>query len=75
MAESVIKSYFPSQVASDEEKMSLEYGKKIGNAIESEWFSSDNGIGRFRSNQNTFHNLRLYARGEQPVQNIKMNYL
>jgi len=71
MAESVIKSYFPSQVASDEEKMSLEYGKKIGNAIESEWFSSDNGIGRFRSNQNTFHNLRLYARGEQPVQKYK----
>ena len=35
MAESVVKSYFPSQVASDEEKMSLEYGKKIGNAIES----------------------------------------
>ena len=26
MAESVIKSYFPSQVASDSEKMSLDYG-------------------------------------------------
>jgi hypothetical protein len=71
MAESVVKSYFPSQIASDEEKMSLEYGKKIGRAIESEWFSSDNGIGRFRSNQNTFHNLRLYARGEQGVQKYK----
>lgn len=71
MAESVIKTYFPSQIASDQEKMSIEYGQKIGRAIESEWFSSDNGLGRFKSNQNTFHNLRLYARGEQGVQKYK----
>ena len=71
MAESVIKSFFPSQIASDSEKMSLEYGEKIGRAIESEWFSSDNGVGRFKSNQNTFHNLRLYSRGEQGVQKYK----
>jgi len=71
MAESVIKSFFPSQVASDAEKMSLEYGEKIGRAIETEWFSSDNGTDRFQSNRNTFHNLRLYARGEQGVQKYK----
>ena len=71
MAESVIKSFFPSQVASDAEKMSLEYGEKIGRAIENEWFSSDNGTDRFQSNRNTFHNLRLYARGEQGVQKYK----
>ena len=39
MAESVITSYFPSQVASDSEKMSEDYGLKIGRAIENEWFS------------------------------------
>ena len=71
MAESVITSYFPSQIASDSEKMSEDYGLKIGRAIENEWFSSDNGIGRFKSNQNTFHNLRLYARGEQGIQKYK----
>ena len=71
MAESVITSYFPSQIASDSEKMSLDYGTRVGRAIENEWFRSDNGIGRFKSNQNTFHNLRLYARGEQGVQKYK----
>lgn len=71
MAESVITSYFPSQIASDEEKMSIEYGTTIGRAIENEWFNNDTGNGRFKSNQNTFHNLRLYARGEQSIQKYK----
>ena len=71
MAESVITSYFPSQIASDEEKMSNKYGTSIGRAIENEWFKTDNGLGRFKSNQNTFHNLRLYARGEQGIQKYK----
>ena len=71
MAESVITSYFPSQIASDEEKISLDYGTSIGRAIENEWFNTDSGIGRFKSNQTTFHNLRLYARGEQGIQKYK----
>ena len=71
MAESVVTSYFPSQIASDAEKMSIEYGRTIGRAIENEWFQSDNGLNRFKSNQNTFHNLRLYARGEQGIQKYK----
>jgi len=71
MAESVITNYFPSQIASDEEKMSIDYGTSIGRAIENEWFKTDNGLGRFKSNQNTFHSLRLYARGEQGIQKYK----
>ena len=71
MAESVVKSFFPSQVASDEEKMSSEYGLRVGRAIQDEWFKSDSGTSRYRSNQNTFHSLRLYARGEQPIQKYK----
>jgi hypothetical protein len=71
MAKSVITNYFPSQIASDKEKMSMDYGTSVGRAIENEWFSSDNGYGRFKSNQNTFHNLRLYARGEQSIQKYK----
>ena len=71
MAESVVNSFFPSQVASDAEKMDIEYGLKVGRAIQNEWFSSNSGTSRFRSNQNTFNNLRLYARGEQPIQKYK----
>jgi hypothetical protein len=71
MAESVINSFFPSQVASDAEKISPEYGLRVGRAIQDEWFKSDSGTSRYKSNQNTFHNLRLYARGEQPVQKYK----
>ena len=71
MAGSVVNSFFPSQVASDQEKMSQEYGLKVGRAIQNEWFSSNSGTSRFRSNQNTFHELRLYARGEQSIQKYK----
>jgi len=71
MAESVIKSYFPSQVVSDAEKLSYDYGLKVAKAIETEWFNNDNRSTRYDANQNNFHELRLYARGEQSVQKYK----
>jgi len=71
MAESGIKSYFPSQTVSDAEKLSYDYGLKVGKAIEQEWFNSDRGSNRYRKNNNDFHNLRLYARGEQSIQKYK----
>ena len=71
MADSTIKNYFPSQVASDLEKMSSEYGLKVAKAIESEWFYGDYGSQRFRTNFDNFHRLKLYARGEQSVQKFK----
>jgi hypothetical protein len=71
MAESGIKSYFPSQTVSDAEKLSYEYGLKVGKAIEQEWFNSDGSSNRYKTNQNEFHNLRLYARGEQSIQKYK----
>jgi len=71
MAESGIKSYFPSQTVSDTEKLSYDYGLKVGKAIETEWFNNDRGSNRYRTNQNNFHNLRLYARGEQSIQKYK----
>jgi len=71
MAESGIKSYFPSQTVSDAEKLSYEYGLKVGKAIEQEWFNSDSSYSKYKSNSNDFHNLRLYARGEQSVQKYK----
>ena len=71
MAESGIKSYFPSQTVSDAEKLSYEYGLKVGKAIEQEWFNSSRSSNRYKTNQNDFHDLRLYARGEQSIQKYK----
>jgi len=71
MAESVVKSNFPSQIASDLEKLSPEYGLEVAKAIESEWFDRDTGANRYFNNINEFHKLRLYARGEQSVQKYK----
>ena len=64
-------SVFPSQVVSDEEKSSYEYGVQVGRAIEAEWFRQGGVGNRFATNYNHFHTLRLYARGEQPVQKYK----
>jgi hypothetical protein len=63
--------HFPSQVVSDVEKISYEYGLKIGKAIEAEWFDGKTGSNRWGNNQNSFHSLRLYARGEQSIQKYK----
>ena len=58
------------------EKLSEEYGLKVARAIKNEWFSrstarfSDN-ISKFSSNLNNYHQLRLYARGEQPIDKYK----
>jgi hypothetical protein len=66
-----VKSYFPSQVVSDIEKISYDYGLKVAKAIEAEWFHTERGSNRYRTNHNNFHNLRLYARGEQSIQKYK----
>ena len=71
MAESVIKSYFPSQAVSDAEKLSYDYGLKVAKAIETEWFYNDYNQTRYTTNKNNYHNLRLYARGEQSIQKYK----
>ena len=71
MAESVIRNYFPSQVVSDIEKLSYDYGLKIAKAIEQEWFNDNRNLNRYVTNQKNFHRLRLYARGEQSIQKYK----
>jgi len=69
MAESVYVN-FPSQAVPDLEKMSAEYGLKVARAIEQEWFK-DSHSNRYSATQRKFHNLRLYARGEQSIQKYK----
>ena len=72
MAESVININFPSQVVSDVEKMSYDYGLKVAKAIQHEWYGKTSSFNnRYSQNGSKIHNLRLYARGEQSVQKYK----
>jgi hypothetical protein len=64
-------SSFPSQVVSEAEKSSLDYGIQVGRAIEGEWFQEGRAGNRYVQSYATFHRLRLYARGEQSVQKYK----
>ena len=67
MTESVVN--FPSQAVSDLEKLSHDYGLEIAKAIKQEWF--EGVTSKFDGNINDYHSLRLYARGEQPIQKYK----
>ena len=64
-------SSFPSQVVSDEEKSSLDYGLQVARAIESEWFQEGRSGNRYAQSYSNFHQLRLYARGEQSIAKYK----
>jgi len=65
------KGIFPSQAVSDTEKGGLDYGLQVAKAVESEWFKKDSGGSRYFSNRDNYHNLRLYARGEQSIKKYK----
>jgi len=62
---------FPNQQATDAEKNSLEYGMRVGESIQYEWFKRDGNSCRFYDQWVEFHRLRLYARGEQPIGKYK----
>ena len=64
-------SSFPSQIVSDEEKASLDYGIQVARAIENEWFQEGRSGNRYVQSYSNFHQLRQYARGEQSVQKYK----
>ena len=68
----VTSANFPSHAVPSTEKADLDYGKKVGRAIENEWFSREGGNGaKYFNQRDSFHELRLYARGEQSVQKYK----
>ena len=65
-------SSFPSQVVSNEEKASIDYGRQVAHAIEREWFNQGrSNWNRYQTSWNNYHQLRLYARGEQSIQKYK----
>jgi hypothetical protein len=62
---------FPGDEESDAVKQSDSFGLRIGQAIQYEWFRRGGGACRFYDQFAQFHKLRLYARGEQPIQKYK----
>ena len=62
---------FPSQFVSDAEKEKDSFGLQVGQAIQYEWFKKGGSGCRFYDQWRQFHNLRLYARGEQSVSKYK----
>ena len=67
----ITSSAFPSQLATDAEKASEQFGLQVGQAIQYEWFRKDGNNCRYYSQWKEFHRLRLYARGEQSVAKYK----
>lgn len=68
---SISTTSFPSQLVSDAEKATVEFGLQVGQAIQYEWFRKDGNQCRYYGQWRDFHRLRLYARGEQPVEKYK----
>jgi len=63
---------YPNYLAPDEEKMTEEYGLQMGKAIEYEWwFRPENSQCKFFDKRDRYHELRLYARGEQDTKLYK----
>jgi len=67
----ITSSAFPSQLATDAEKASEQFGLQVGQAIQYEWFRKDGNNCRYYGQWREFHRLRLYARGEQSVGKYK----
>ncbi len=67
----ITSSAFPSQLATDAEKASEQFGLQVGQAIQYEWFRKDGNNCRYYSQWREFHRLRLYARGEQSIAKYK----
>lgn len=62
---------FPDLNVPNAEKKSLDYGLKVGRAIQDEWFIRKGGNSRYYSGIDAMRMLRLYARGEQPTGKYK----
>ena len=64
-------STFPSQFVPESQKNTKEFGLRIGQSIQHEWFKRDGGSSKFFNQWDSFHKLRLYARAEQSVSKYK----
>jgi len=66
------KTAYPNPLAPDEEKRTEDYGLQMAKAIEYEWWHRpEEGNSSFYDKRDVYHNLRLYARGEQDTKLYK----
>lgn len=65
---------FPNNVATEEQKQSPSYGLQIGRAIQYEWFKRNANSCRYYDQWLEYNRLRLYARGEQPIDKYKKEF-
>ena len=65
----VSRKNFPNSTQTNLQKDSLEFGRQVGKAIESEWFKKDTGSSNclFYSQWGRYEELRQYARGVQSI--------
>ena len=70
----VDKEIFPSHSVSDSEKESKDFGLQVGRAIQFEWFKKSGTSVKFYDQWVDYHKLRLYARGEQPIEKYKAEF-
>lgn len=67
---SIVNVSFPDPNTT-QDKNSLDFGLRIGQAIQNEWFRRDGSSCRYYNQVAEFNRLRLYARGEQPIGKYK----
>lgn len=70
----VESAIFPSHSISDLDKATEEYGLSVGKAIQYEWFKRAGATCKYYDQWRDYHLLRLYARGEQPVEKYKTEF-
>ena len=68
---SINATSFPSQLVTDAEKASKEFGLQVGQGIQYDWFRKDGSSCRYYSQWRDFRRVRLYARGEQSIAKYK----
>lgn len=62
---------FPQQLEPDSIKKTMEFGLRVGQAIQYDWFWRDGTSCRYYNRVQDFRLLKLYARGEQPIDKYK----
>ena len=65
------KERFPSHADPTKMKNTHEWGMRVANAVEGQWFARESNSSKFYINRNRYHTLRLYAKGDQDIRRYK----
>ena len=65
------KEMFPSHGDPTKMKNTLDWGMRVANAVEGQWFARESNSSKFYINRNRYHTTRLYAKGDQDIRRYK----